>query len=51
MGSHAPEKQIGLFDKLKSKIQDYLDKVKSNVSKQDFLDLVTDCQKTIADKA
>lgn len=40
---------MGLFDKLKSKAQDHLDKVKSNVSKQDFLDLMTDCQKTIAE--
>lgn len=40
--------EMGFFDKLKSKAQDHIEKVKSNTSKQDFLDLVTDCQKTIA---
>lgn len=40
---------MGLLDKLKSKAQDHIDMVKSRTSKQDILDLVSDCQKTIAE--
>lgn len=40
---------MGMFDKFKDKAKGHIDKVKGSVSKQDFVDLITDAQRTVAE--